>query len=542
MISPDPNGLYHPADEAEIIELINHAVQNKLQVRVRGAAQSVREAVYTDGYPPASGSQYVHINMQLDKMRKVEFDDTKMQVTVGGGCNLGWDPYDPSSTSTKDEKLDNAGNNNLLYQLNQRGWGIQNVPDAIHQTIAGYISTGSQAGSMMHSFDDCIVSIRLIDGTGTTRTFTKSSDLNDHFYAVGVSMGLLGVITAVTLQCVKAFNIKGQELTTSQAACEFDFLGNRNDQTASLQEYLNSTEFSRLLWWPFPTLQRMIAWKAHTLQPSEFDPNTSGSPADFKPKPYHPVFPKLFGSTLPSQAVAGTGFRMVASYPDWLLKMVGTNNPEGTQLINLINGVAPYLYPLMIDLYFPLSSHKHPAQQFWDYWNGSLPMDTIEFSDNLFNLVYTELWIPIADANKAINALNDHYVAQGMNVRNYYTIEILASKKSNFWLSPAHNGDTVRLNIMRFDTKESDDLNYYQQFWDLMKANNINFTLHWGKYLPPAFLPPASAGGNPTPNPEGPGYVTGQYAKWNDFRSLRSQMDPNNVFLTSYWKSQLGIS
>lgn len=521
MINPDNKGLYHPASEQDVIDLINYAVLNNLQVRVRGAAQSVSAAVFTDNYTTASGSK--NINLELDQMRSVSFDKTNMQATVGGGCNLGWDPFDPAQTS----KQDNT--NNLLYQLNQLGWALQNIPDAVHQTIAGYISTGSQGGSMQHSFDDCIVSIRLIDGTGIAHTFTKSNNLDDNFYAVGVSMGLLGVITSVTLQCVPAFNILGQEKTTPQADSDFDFLGNGNVSTPSLQQYITDAEFSRLLWWPFPTLQRMIAWKAKTMQPSDYNSQT-GSPADFKRKPYQPVFPKLFGSTLPSQTVAGTGFRVIANYPEWVKDIFG-NTSDAKTFETIFDAISPYLYPFMIDLYFPCSTTKNPPQQFWDYWNGSLPMDTIEFSNNLFNLVYTEFWIPISQANAAINLLNNFYVKQGMSLTSYYTIEILAAKKSNFWMSPSYGEDVIRLNIMRFDTNVTEDINYYQQFWDLFKnAGNINFRFHWGKFIPP-----------PSSN-EGPGYLKTQYPKWTDFLTLRSQMDPKNIFLNSYWKIQLGIS
>src|SRR5579871_2099421 len=478
MISPDSNGLYHPTSEKDVIDLINYAITNKLQVRVRGAAQSVSSAVYTDNYPPAAGGASANINMELDQLRSISFDDATMQATVGAGMNLGTDPYDPSGMSQK------SASNNLLENLNAHGWSVQNVPDVIHQTIAGYISTGSQAGSMMHSFDDCIVAIRLVDGTGTPQTFTKSDDLENHFYAVGVSMGLLGIITSVTLQCVPAFNIIGQEMISSQVDCEFDFLGNGGADKKSLQDYVTDTEFSRTLWWPFPTLKRVIAWKAKTMQPSDYNNETTGTATDFTPKPYQPVFPKIFGSTMTARTVAGTGFRLIANYPQWLYDILG-NNPELKKYEGILDTIAPYLYPFMINLYFPVSSDEHPVQKFWDYWNRSLPMDTIEFSDNLFNLVYTEMWVSISDANKAVNALNDFYQKQGMSLVSYYTVEILATKKSNFWMSPAYNGDVIRFNIMRFDTNKTNDLTYYQQFWDWMKSQEISFTLHWGKYLPP---------------------------------------------------------
>lgn len=519
MISPDSNGLYHPNTEQDIIDLVQFAVKNKLQVRVRGAAQSVNAAIYTDGFSLMGPG--TNINMELDRMRSVSFDETNMQVTVGGGCNLAWDPFDPSGTS----KTDNT--NNLYFQLNQKGWSLQNVPDAAHQTIAGFISTGSQGGSMTHSFDDCIVAIRLIDGTGTAKTFTRSEDPDNPFFAIGVSIGLLGVITSVTLQCVPAFNIIGQEKVTPQDQCDFDFFGEGNAEQLSLKDYLSSTEFARMLWWPYPTLKRMIAWKARTMQPSDYNQQT-GIPPDFKPNPYSPVFPKLFGSTLPAEAVAGTGYRVIANYPQWLYDIFG-NSKDWAMIKPAVDALAPYLYPFMINMYFPMTTDKNPPKQFRDYWNGSLPMDTIEFSNNMMSLVYTEFWISADNARLAVNTLNDYYQSQGNSLVSYYTVEVLGAKRSNFWLSPSYGHDTIRLNLMRFDVNTSADINYYQIFWDLFKEKDIPFRLHWGK-----FLPPASTNENPA-------YFASRYPRWNDFLKLRSQMDPDNVFLNSYWKSQLGI-
>ena len=183
MIQPSTDGLYHPTNENDIVELVEYAIQNKLQVRVRGAAQSVVEGVYADGYYAASGTFGKNINIELDQIRAVTFGDGNNQVTVGGGCNLGTDPFDPSGVSQLSE------DNNLFFQLNQKGLSIPNVSGAIHQTVAGFISTGSSGGTMQHSFEDCILSIRIIDGTGKINTFNKSDNPGDAFYAVPVSMG-----------------------------------------------------------------------------------------------------------------------------------------------------------------------------------------------------------------------------------------------------------------------------------------------------------------------------------------------------------------
>ncbi|MFN0015335.1 MAG: D-arabinono-1,4-lactone oxidase [Saprospiraceae bacterium] len=520
MIQPDANGLYHPENEDQITELIHFAIQNNLQVRVRGAAQSVPGAVFSDGYDPATPDpESKNINILLDKMRATTFDDTAMQVTVGGGCNLGFDPFDPSETSTHA--------NGLFAQLSQKGWAIPNVPDAIHQTVAGFLSTGSSGCTAAYAFDACVVAIRMVDGTGAVRTFTRSTDLDDAFFGTVASMGLLGVITSVTLQCVPAFDIIGQEAVTPVNQCAFDFFGSGTPERPSLQAHFSQTEYARLLWWPYQTLQRVISWQARAMQPSDYNQQT-GTPQDFHPKPYQPVFHKVLGSTLPSEVVAGVGYSLLASWPQWLYDLTG-NDPEIDEIEKVLSSLFPVMYPMLCDMYFPVNSPKDPQQVFWDTWSGSLPMDRIEFSNHLMPLKYTEMWVPIGMAEKAVNTMQAFYEKGGFAATGFYTVEVLAARQSDFWLSPGYGQDSLRFNFMWFARGAGDPTPYYQQFWDLFKENNIPFRLHWGKFLPPA----SSA--------EGPAYLQAQYPKWTNFMNLRQQMDPNGIFLNTYWKNHLGI-
>lgn len=518
MISPDKNGLYHPSKEVDIIELIKHARSNRLQVRVRGASQSIDQAVFTDKYPKGNG-----INIQLDKFRTIEFDDATMQVTAGAGCNLKVDPFDPTS-------IDGSG---LYQQLTKKGWAIANVPDAAHQTVAGFMSTGSAGGSTMHSFDECLVSLTLIDGTGAIRVFKRSANKFDPFYGAGTSMGLLGVIISVTLQCIKNFNIIGKYTSHNADACEFDFGGVGNKKKPSLQKFFSEKEFARLLWWPFPTVHRILTWQARTMKPGDYNSKT-GTPKKFKPQPYQPTFPAVSVSktttTLPARLMAAVGFRMLGMWPDWLKKLIPDNRSE-QEVQQIMETDFPFLYPKMLDLFFPLSERRtHPVQIFWDKWSGSLEVDEQEFSDKLFNMVYTEIWVDIKHTQKLIKTLQSHYKVGGLKATWFYCVEILGAKKSEFWMSPGYGRNSIRVSIMWWTTNAKPAMEYYQQFWDLLKRKGIPFRLHWGKYLPP----PTSA--------ENPKYLLAQYPKWENFNSLRKQMDPDDIFLTSYWKAQLGIS
>ena len=525
MIQADANGLYHPSNENDIIDLIKQANSNKLQVRVRGAFQSAPGSVLTDDLLLGNGLEK-NINMELDQIRSVSIDKNTNQVTVGGGCNLGFDPFDPSGTSEK------SGANNLFVQLNNAGLSIPNVSDVIHQTVAGFISTGSSAGTMQHSFDECILSIRMIDGTGNVQTYNRSTDLNNPFYGAVVSMGLLGIITEVTLQCVPTFNIIGEQSITQVNSCEYDFFDTGTDKRISLEGYLSETEFTRILWWPYKTLQRVITWKARKMIQSDYTDGT-GSSDNFKPKPYVPLFPEFLGTTLPSEIVAVSLFELIGTWPDWLHDLTGNNPTSGSgsppPFIKALEPLFPHVYPLLADMFFPVNSIVKPKQIFWDNWLGSLPMDSVEFSNKLFNLVYSEMCVPIHLTKKAINTLQDFYVKYGYAATGFYTVELAAGKKSDFWLSPAYSEAVIRINIMFFQKNSIKAEDFFTQFWDLFQKNEIPFRPHWGKNLP---LPSSTSG---------PDYLQKQYPKWKDFLSLREKSDPNNIFLTNYWKTHLGI-
>ncbi len=515
MIKPGKDGLYHPASEDDIIKLIKHAKTNGLHVRVRGAGQSVNEAIFTAGFPKSQ-----NINMQLDQFRAVKFDKANMQVTVGGGCNFSVDPFDPMST----EK------NSLYGQLSKKGWALANVPEVAHQTVAGFLSTGSSAGSTHHSFDACVVAITVIDGTGTRKTFTRSSNLNDPFFAVGASLGLMGIITSVTLQCVKDFHVVGTLMVHHANALPFDFVGKGKSKKPSLEKYLADSEFTRLMWWPFPTVNRVIAWQARTMKPKDYNRKT-GTRQKFKPQPYQPTFPPLFGTTLPSRMAAAIGFRLLGMWPDWLKKLIPFDRTE-QEVEQIVAALFPALYPKMLDFFFPLTDARkqRPVQHYWDTWSAGLMIDAQEFSDTLFNMIYTEIWVDIKHTGKLINTFQDHYAKAGLTATWFYATEVYGAKKSDFWMSPGYGRNSVRISILWWTTNKQPAMQYYQQFWDLLRQKDIPFRLHWGKYLPP----PKSK--------EGPALLRNQYPKWDDFMTLRKQMDPDNIFLTSYWKTQLGIS
>jgi len=515
MIQVGKDGFYHPRNEGEVSELVKYAIKQKIQVRIKGAGQSAPGSILSD-------TSDKNINIILNKMRSVKVNRKHKTVTVGAGCHLGYDPYSKSSTVK----------NSLYTILEKNQLAIPNIPDAAHQTIGGFISTGSSGATMTYSFLEAILSITIVDGNGKIQTLDKTADLNNPFYGVVVAMGLCGVITSVTLQCVPSFDIIGSERTADMSDTSYDFFGPGKKGHPSLKDHFSKQTFARTLWWPYHTLHRGISWQARVMKKKDYT-STTGSHEKLKTKRYHPVFPKILGSYLPSEAFASTGFTLISSFPNWLYDLIGNSGAEISPVIKAgiqkLEALAPSLYPFLINLYFPKNDDKNPPQQFWDRWNGSLPMDRIEFSNHLMNLDYTELWFPMAKAQKVINTLKEFYDKEGVKATGFYTVEVLAGKSCPFWMSPSYNQDSLRLNFMWFKKGAPEPYKFYQQFYDLFKEKKIPFRVHWGKYLPNA------------KGTTGPKYMKTQYPKWKQFIKLRKSMDPNNVFLTSYWKEHLGL-
>ncbi|MGH1337026.1 MAG: D-arabinono-1,4-lactone oxidase [Aureispira sp.] len=613
--------LYLPETEADIQTLIQQARSEGKQLRVRGSAHSVKSAIYTTDFgdqpDPKPG-----IDLLLSKMRALTWNDAEKQVTAQAGVNLGRDPFDPSGISTKE--------NSLFYQMDQRGWAIKDMGGIIHQTVGGFTSTGSAGGSLQTAYTDAILKIKMIDGNGQVQVYERNEDPNNHFFAVGTSLGLLGIITEITYQCVDRFDIKGQQITSSYDNGPIDFFGPGDGTKPSMLDYLKETEYARLLWWPQQGVQKFVTWEAAIMKPSDYNSQTnppSGPPAPFKPKPYL-EFPEVGGSQIPAQLGASLFYWLVGNWPTWFhtafeedgikkvieafLKVIGDNflgakdyaghleewlqqlvgkivqevkSERGlveirkllaTYNLSLINTLGlekrlvdwltpdhledptsetgflskleeklddiipdafkasfwekviellyePVILPFIINLFQP-----EGTVTFWDTWWQGLPMDN-KVNDIILPTEFTEIWIDAKDTQAVMNTLLEYYNANGLSATGSYTCELYATTANKFWMNAAYNRDVFRVDLFWYAYNEGDPgTDYYPQFWELLKP--FDFRLHWGKYLA---APDSSTGTD---------YLKAQYPKWDDFMALRTQLDPDNIFVSDYWSQHLGIS
>ncbi|QRO02218.1 FAD-binding protein [Archangium violaceum] len=475
----------HPQTEEELIQLVKHARASGVQLRVRGSTHCVPGGIYTDD----SGH---HINVQLDRYtRIVGWDEGARRVTVQAGCHLGVDPHDPLSNE----------DNSLLSQLEARDWALPDLGGITHQTVGGFLSTGSMGGTARHDLGAALVGIRLIDGTGRVHDLSPG---DADFHAAGVSMGLLGIISTVTLQCEPRYDLVGKQVTCRTRQCAISLF---EPGEKGLRHFFETNEdtYSRLLWWPQRGVDKVQLWRAH---------RETGTGSET----YRPALIRRPFVAIP---------RVLQVLVNLFFKFIAHDDPPYGWLTEKV-------VRLVLNVFVP----KKETKEFRGSWHEILPMDN-GVSDELVPTDFTEFFIDIDQAAEVMKLLEGYFNpdpsdkegvqdAKGMGRTGPYAFEIYAGFASSFWMSPSHGRHSIRVDVFWFRTdKEHARENFYERFWELLAP--FGFRLHWGKFLP---KPDSLTGVE---------YLRRQYPMWDRFMEVRQRMDPDGVFLSRYWKEHLGI-
>jgi FAD/FMN-containing dehydrogenase len=174
-----PGHSWAATDEAAVVEMVHRARTEGWTLRPVGAGHSSSPLVRTDG--PLLDLR--HLSGVLDH------DLDARRATVGSGTRLG----------------------DLGDQLYDRGLAMENLGDVDLQAIAGAVSTGTHGtGVRFGNLSTQVAGMRLVTGTG--EVVEVSSERSPELLpAVRLSLGVLGVATAVTLRLVPAFELRRQE-------------------------------------------------------------------------------------------------------------------------------------------------------------------------------------------------------------------------------------------------------------------------------------------------------------------------------------------
>lgn len=509
-----PDGYFHPATEAQLVTLVRLARAERKTLRVRGSAHSIRAAIHTDAR--LRGEREAGVDVRLDRYAGVRCDEATMRVEVQAGCHLGADPRDPLGAATWERSL--------LFQLDARGWALPDLGGVTHQTISGFLSTGSCGGTIRHAIEDALVSLRLIDGTGQVHELVRGRD--DAFDAAICSLGLLGVISTVTLQCVPAFHLVGREDVTTEDDCAIRLF---EPGPQGLAAFFRDTPYARLMWWPQPRVHRVVAWQARRMAPEDYDAATG--PADaFVRKPYLALGDALGtgalaqGVGLASQHVGGAFYDAVEAVRA-TQRSLERRVPAARSLRRVTRpAFERAVLPAVLRAFVPVDGGK--PQRFWDTWHQGLPMDN-QMSERALPTTFTELFLPLDEADAVMRTLRDAFHREGLDATGTYIHEIYAARATSAWLHPSYGRDSLRLDVFWFERNREPAEPFFRRFWELCAP--FGYRLHWGKVLPS--------------DPRlGAAYLRQQLPRWDDFLALRETLDPDGVFLTDHWRHSLGIA
>ncbi|KAJ2253673.1 D-arabinono-1,4-lactone oxidase [Coemansia sp. RSA 455] len=212
-----------PETECEVIELVRIAARHSLALKPVGSGHSPSDLACTDS-----------IMLNMDKMNRI----------------LAHDPYACTLTVEAGVRL-----HQLNSMLEQRGMALSNLGSISDQSIAGAIATATHGtGMAFGDMSSTITHLVIIDGTGRRRECSATVD-PDLFDAARCSIGALGIITQVTIQCEPAFKLHAVQTP--------DTLDHVLD---TLDEVVFSAEHVRF-WW-FPYTDNVAVWRANrTTQP-----------------------------------------------------------------------------------------------------------------------------------------------------------------------------------------------------------------------------------------------------------------------------------
>jgi L-gulonolactone oxidase len=220
-----PKHLYRPESEEEILEIVREARDAGETVRTFGAGHSWAPLVVTDD-----------TLINLDRLdRVVSVDAEQQRVTVQAGIRI----------------------KELSRILPKHGLAMRNLGSIGEQSIAGAISTATHGtGLKLGALHTQVIGMELLTGSGRRLTISEDEDL-ELMATARVSLGALGVITQVTIQCVSYYNLE-------RIAQPFPF-----DETLDRIEALtNDNERVRLYWLPYTDIIQVATMNSTERSPT----------------------------------------------------------------------------------------------------------------------------------------------------------------------------------------------------------------------------------------------------------------------------------
>jgi FAD/FMN-containing dehydrogenase len=202
-----PRRLLSPASEDEVVAIVRRAAVDGQIVRVTGSGHS---------FTPLCASDDVLLS--LDHLSGIEsIDAATRRAWIRAGTKI----------------------HQLGGPLAEHGLALENQGDVDVQAIAGAVSTGTHGtGPTLGSIATQVVGLRVVAAIGDVLVCSAATE-REVFRAAQVSLGALGVITAVQLQLLPLYRLHEQVRREPLEAC-----------LSSLDQRIRANRHFEFFWYP----------------------------------------------------------------------------------------------------------------------------------------------------------------------------------------------------------------------------------------------------------------------------------------------------
>ncbi|GAB0118552.1 D-arabinono-1,4-lactone oxidase [Acidisoma sp. 7E03] len=212
-----------PATEAALQDFVREAHKRDLKLRVSGSGHSFTPVVGTNG-----------LLLSLENLRGVlEVDPARNRITVAGGTRI----------------------NEIGRTLKAEGLSLINQGDIDSQAVAGALTTGTHGtGITLGNLASAITGFRIVKADGEVLEIRE--DETELLNAARVSVGSLGVISAMTLKVMPAYNLH-ERLWRD----DFETCMERHDELAAQHRHFG------FFWCPVPESRHLYCLADTTAAP-----------------------------------------------------------------------------------------------------------------------------------------------------------------------------------------------------------------------------------------------------------------------------------
>ncbi|KAF8951924.1 hypothetical protein BGZ52_009069 [Haplosporangium bisporale] len=445
-----PEQYYTPNTEAEIVKIIHFARILGKKVKAIGTGHSPSDLACTDGFM-----------INTDKLdHLIEVDQKNMTITVEAGMKL--------------HKLHD------ILELHELA--MSNLGSISDQSVAGVMSTATHGtGAEYPSLCASVLDMTMITATGE-RLYCSKTVQPDIFNAAVCSLGSLGIITTMTLQCEPAFRLENK-----QEPAKLDHVLN------NLDSIIHSAEHVRL-WW-YPHTDNVVIWRANRTTKEISTPKPSWRTSHWFN--FH-IYQGLLNICryIPGLIPTLSRFMFWATQSKPLERV-----DDSVKVFNF-----DCLFPQYVNEWSIPWRHTAEALRALDKFieSGRVP-DELTSKDN---------------ASSSSGLVQKTSSSSPLKV--HFPVEIRFVKKDNVWLSPAYGVDSCYIGIIMY--RPYGKPVPYKRFWagyeQIMGA--FDGRPHWAKAHSVSYAGLEKA-----------------YPKMAQFTEIRETLDPEGMFLNDYLRRHL---